>query len=208
MRIADRDERLHRLDETRRAARRQVDLRHVAGDDGLCAEPEPRQEHLHLLGSRILRLVQDDERIVQRPAAHEGDRRDLDRAALDVARDPLGVEHVVERVVERPQVRVDLLLHVAGQEPELLPRLDRRPRENDAAHFLGDEKRHRLGHREVGFPGAGRADAEHDVVFLDLVEIAPLIRALGRHSPLPRRREAAFQEMIAQVDVLIARDHF
>ena len=40
--------------------------------------------------------------------------------------DRLGVEHVVQRVVERPQVGVDLLAERAGQEAEPLARLDRR----------------------------------------------------------------------------------
>ena len=53
------------------------------------------------------------------------------------------VEHVVERIVERPQVRVHLLLQVAGQEPELLAGLDRRPRQDDAAHLLLKQVRRR-----------------------------------------------------------------
>ncbi len=43
-----------------------VDLRGVAGDDGLGPEPDPGEEHLHLLGRRVLRLVEDDERRVER----------------------------------------------------------------------------------------------------------------------------------------------
>ena len=144
----------------------------VAGDDRLGAEAEARQEHLHLLGGRVLRLVEDDERVVERPPAHERDRRDLDGAALDVARDPLGVEHVVERVVERPQVGVDLLLQVARQEAELLPASTAGRARMMPAHLLGDQERHRLRHREVGLAGAGRADAEDDVVLLDRVEVA------------------------------------
>ena len=102
----------------------QIDLRDVARDDRLRAEAEAREEHLHLLGRRVLRLVEDDERVVERAAAHEGDRRDLDRAALEQPLDALGIEHVVERVVERAQVRVHLLLQVARQEA----RASRRPR--------------------------------------------------------------------------------
>src|SRR5262252_5130745 len=48
----------------------------------------------------------------------------------------IGVEHVVERIVQRPQVRIHLLLQVARQEAQLLAGLDRRPRENDAVHLL------------------------------------------------------------------------
>ena len=108
------------------AAVGQVDLGHVAGHDDLRAEAEAGEEHLHLLGRGVLRLVEDDERVVERAAAHVRERRDLDRAALHQPRDDLGLEHVVERVVERAQVRVDLREHVAGQEAEPLARLDRR----------------------------------------------------------------------------------
>ena len=107
--------------------RREVDLGHVAGDDRLRVEADARQEHLHLLGGGVLRLVEDDERVVERPAAHERQRRDLDRPALDQPLDALELEHVVQRVVERAQVGIDLGRDVAGEEAELLARLDRRP---------------------------------------------------------------------------------
>ena len=68
----------------------------------------------------------------ERAAAHEGDRGDLDLAALEQPLDLLVVDQVVERVVERPQVGIDLLLQVAGQEAELLARLDRRTGQDDA----------------------------------------------------------------------------
>ena len=100
-------------DEARGAAVRQVDLRHVAGDDHPAAEAEAREEHLHLLRRRVLRLVEDDERVVERAAAHEGQRRDLDLALLDQGRELLAVHHVVERVEQRPEVGVDLLGHRA-----------------------------------------------------------------------------------------------
>src|SRR5439155_19055548 len=58
---------LAHLDQPRRLLAREVDLRDVAGHDHLRAEPEPSQEHLHLLGRRVLRLVEDDERVVERP---------------------------------------------------------------------------------------------------------------------------------------------
>src|SRR2546423_949560 len=99
----DRGEDVLHLDQPRGLLARQVDLGHVAGDDHLGAEAEPRQEHLHLLRARVLRLVEDDEGVVQGAAAHEGERRDLDLAAFHVRGEPVGVEHVVERVEERPQ---------------------------------------------------------------------------------------------------------
>ena len=58
-------------------------LGRVAGDHELRVEAEAREEHLHLLGRCVLRLVEDDEGVVHRAAAHEGQRRDLDDALLD-----------------------------------------------------------------------------------------------------------------------------
>ena len=90
------------------------------------AESEAGEEHLHLLGRGVLGLVEHDERVVQRAPAHVGERGHLDGARREQLRHELGVHHLVERVVERPQVRVDLVGERAGQESEPLPRLDRR----------------------------------------------------------------------------------
>ena len=94
-------------------------------------------------------------------------------------RDLLGLEHVVERVVERAQVGIDLLFEVAGQEAEALPRLDRGPRENDPRDLALHERRHGHGHRQKRLAGARGPDAEHDVVGSDRVEVALLPARLG-----------------------------
>ena len=75
----------------------------------------------------------------QRAAAHEGERRDLDLAAARCGLATcFGRQHVVQRVVERPQVGIDLLLHVAGQEAQPLAGLDRGPRQDDAVDLAVD----------------------------------------------------------------------
>ena len=113
----------------------QVHLGHVAGDDDLRPRAHAGQEHLHLRRGRVLRLVQDDERVLEGPAAHVGQRHDLDHVGVDVALHLAVAEHLLQRVVERPQVGVDLGLEVAGQEPELLAGLDRRAGEDDLAEL-------------------------------------------------------------------------
>ncbi len=123
--------------QARLGAAGQVDLAGVTRDDHLGAEPEAGEEHLHLLGRGVLRLVEDDEGVVEGAAAHERQRGDLDGARGHEARDRLGVDHVVQRVVERSQVRVDLVAERAGQEAELLPRLDGRSGEDDPRDLLG-----------------------------------------------------------------------
>src|SRR5207248_3056228 len=157
----------------------QVDLGDVTGDHDLRAEAQPGQEHLHLLGGGVLRLVENDEGIVEGAAAHVGQRGNLDGSGSHQFGDGLRVEHVVQRVVQRAQVRVDFLVQGAGQETQPLPRLDRRPGQDDPVDLLGLQRLHRLGHGQVSLPGAGGPDAEHDRVAIDRIDVALLVQRLG-----------------------------
>ena len=86
----------------------------------------------------------------------------------------------MQRVEERPQVRVDLGHQVAGQEAEPLAGLDRRAGEDDPVDLARAERGG--GHRdgEEGLAGAGRADAEGDGVVADRVDVALLVDRLRR----------------------------
>src|SRR4029450_5523219 len=53
----DRAEDVLHLDEAGGLLARKGDLRHVPGDDHLRAETEPREEHLHLPGARVVGRV-------------------------------------------------------------------------------------------------------------------------------------------------------
>src|SRR5262245_11392763 len=55
---------LLRLAQPGRLAGRQIHLRDVARDHRLRAVAQAGEEHLHLLGRRVLRFVEDDERVV------------------------------------------------------------------------------------------------------------------------------------------------
>ena len=63
--VVDRGEDLADDDQAGALVARQVDLGDVAGDHHLRAEAEPGEEHLHLLGARVLGLVEDDEGVIQ-----------------------------------------------------------------------------------------------------------------------------------------------
>src|SRR6266540_1283591 len=160
------------LDEARRLLARQV--------DDLRAEAEPCQEHLHLLRARVLRLVEDDERVVEGAAAHERERCDLDDPLVEVRLDPVGLEHVVQRVEQRPQVRIDLREHVARQEAEPLPGLHSKARGGDPRHLALLQRSDGERHREVRLARAGRADAERHRAAADLVDVVLLRHRLGR----------------------------
>src|SRR5438105_3958576 len=59
---------------------RQVNLGLVAGDHRLRVNAQSGEEHLHLRGGRVLRLVEDDECVGERTAAHVCERRYFDRS--------------------------------------------------------------------------------------------------------------------------------
>lgn len=66
-------ERVLRLDEAGFLGVRQIDLRHVAGNHGLAAVAKPGEEHEHLFGGGVLRLIKNDKGVVERAAAHVGE---------------------------------------------------------------------------------------------------------------------------------------
>ena len=79
------------------------------------------------------------------------------------ARDAVEAHHLVERVVHRPQIRIDLLRDVAGQEAEPLARFHGRAHEHDAAHAIGLQRLDRARDGEIRLAGAGGADAERQI---------------------------------------------
>ena len=146
------------------AAIRQIDLRDVAGDDHFGAEAQAREEHLHLLLRCVLRFVQNDKAVVERAAAHISERGHLDAAALHVFLVGFRAEHVKQRVIERAQVRINLLLQIARQKAQLFACLHGGAGEDDAVHLVRAEGRDGHGHGKISFAGAGRADADGDRV--------------------------------------------
>ena len=99
----------------------------------------------------------------------------------------LGAHHVVERVVERAEIGIDLFLHVAGQEAEALAGLDRGTREDDAVDVAALEQRRGMGHREIGLAGTGRADAEDQLGAIHRAHVRVLRRRTGDDRRLARR---------------------
>ena len=122
----------------------------------------------------------------ERAPAHEGERRDLDHAGGEAALDPLRRQHVVECVVERPEIGIDLLAHVAGQKAEPLAGLDRRPRQDQPVASAALQAGRGEGDREIGLAGAGGAGGEHEIVLLQRGEIGALHRRARGDQPLAR----------------------
>eukprot|EP01022_Parablepharisma_sp_SALTPOND_P035640 TRINITY_DN959_c0_g7_i1.p1 TRINITY_DN959_c0_g7~~TRINITY_DN959_c0_g7_i1.p1 ORF type:complete len:661 (+),score=231.75 TRINITY_DN959_c0_g7_i1:1723-3705(+) len=164
----------------------QVDLGDVAGDDGLAAEADAGEEHLHLFRRGVLRLVEDDEGVVQRASAHVGQRRDLDGLLFEELLGAVEAQQVVQGVIERAQVGIDLLRQVAWQEAQAFASFHGRAREHDALHGVALQRIDRAGYRQVGLAGTGGADAEGDVVLQDGIEVLALVRRAAAQVMLAR----------------------
>jgi len=118
-------------------------------------------------------------------AAHEGDRRDLDLARRDTPLDLLGRQHVIEGIIERAQIGIDFLAHVAGKKAEAFAGLDRRPRQDQPVDRTGDQLLDGLGNGQIGLAAAGRTEREHHLRPAEGFDIACLCRSPGRDGLAP-----------------------
>jgi hypothetical protein len=154
-------------------------------------EPSPRsrQKHLHLHRCGVLRLVEQDAGVGQRATAHEGERGDLDHAGLHAALDDAPFHEIMQRVVDRPQIGIDLVAHVAGQEAEALAGLHRGTRQDEPLDHALLQQRYRVADGEPGLAGAGRPFGEDEFVMLEGAQIEILIDCAGAHGAALARAE-------------------
>jgi hypothetical protein len=173
----------HRVAQAGGPVARQVGLRDVARDHAF--EPKPMRVRNIFICSIVVfcassRMMKASFSVRPRMKASGATSITLRSISL---RHAVEADHLVERVVHRPQVRVDLLRQVAGQEAEPLARLDRRPHQHDAAHRVALQRLDGAGDREIGLAGAGRADAEGQVMVADVAQVLRLVRAAAAHRP-------------------------
>jgi hypothetical protein len=174
-------------------AGQQVGLVGVAGHHHGRVPAQPGQQHLQLHVGAVLGLVDDHEGVVQGAAAHEADRGDLDRPLGHQGPHPLDRQPVAERVVERPQIGGQLVLHVAGQVADRLAGLDGGARQHNAADLAGLQGFDGLGDGDVGLAGAGRAQGHDQVLVVD-----------GLHQPRLAWRFGFYGFEIALVALLVS----
>ena len=171
------------VDQAAVGMRRQIDLRDVAGDHDLRTGAHPRQKHLHLGNGGVLRLVEDDEGLVQRATAHVGQRYDLDQVLLGVALDKVVIDHLAQGVHQGPQIGIDLGLQVAGQIAQTFAGFDGRADQHDLAHGFLFQCRGGHGHGQIRLAGSGRPKTQHDVVLAYGVHVSRLAGRLGADLP-------------------------
>jgi hypothetical protein len=78
-------------------------------------------------------------------------------------------KHVIECIIKRPQIRVDFLAEIAGQEAQALTCFDGRTRQHYLQHFVLAQCCGRGSHCQIGFACPGGTDGKDDVIRPDLV---------------------------------------
>src|SRR5260221_9612516 len=111
-----------------------------------------------------------------------------------------------EGVIQRPEVGIHLLGHVARQESQLLAGLDRRSAENDPIDLLLGQMADGGCDRQVGLAGAGGADGEDQIMIAHRVEIQLLVGTLGRHiAPVGRTQASGVEEILQHGAPIVAQ---
>ena len=95
-------------------------------------------------------------------------------------------QHIVQRVIERAQIGIDFLAQIAGQEAQPLARFDRGARQNDALDGAAHQHVDRHGDGEIGLAGAGRTQAEDQLMGAQRAQIGRLIGGAGADAALAR----------------------
>ena len=80
----------HGVHKARLLALGEVHLGRVPGNDRLAVGTESGEEHFHLFGGGVLRLVQDDKSPLERAASHIGERGDFDGSGFFVVTEFFG----------------------------------------------------------------------------------------------------------------------
>ena len=174
---------MQRIHKAAAGAFRQVDLGHIAGHNDLGTHAHAGQEHFHLLRRGVLCLVQNDEGVVQRTAAHIGQRGHLNDLFFHQTLICFSTQHIKQTVIQRAQIRVHLLLQITGQKTQFLPCFYRRAGQHDAGHLLGLEGLYGHSYGEVGLTGARRADTKGDGIVPDGIQVFLLAQRLGPDGP-------------------------
>src|ERR1700730_542288 len=172
---------MHGLDKPGSLVHREIDLGLISGYHAFRVCSQPGQEHEHLLGRCVLRFVKNDKSVIQCPSPHICQWRYFNYPSIHVLLNLLRFQHIIQRIVERTQIREDLLLEVAWQKAQRLPCLDGRSRKDDLVDLFLSESVHAHRHRKICFPSSRRTEPENDVEGLNRLNIVQLLLALRNY---------------------------
>lgn len=186
---------------------RKVNLCGIARDHHTRAKAHTREKHLHLFACGILGLVKNDKGIIERTAAHKGERSDLNDPAFEHGGYLRLWSHIIKSIVERAQIRVHLVRQIAGEKAEPLARFHRRACQHDTFDTMALEHRKRHGHSQIGLARAGRAYGKNKFIGAQRLKIG-LLRNIARcHGFARRTHENRIAKNGPEVEARIVAHH-
>ena len=142
----------------------QVNLGGISGHDELGIPAHSGEEHLQLPEVGVLSLVQNYAGAVQGTAPHIGQRRNLNGPVSYEFLQFLRGNHIPERIVQRLQIRVQLVLEVPGQKAQPFSGLHCGPCEYDSLHLPQFQGPHSQGNCHISLARARRTDGKGQVI--------------------------------------------
>ena len=133
------------------------------------------EEHLYLLRSGVLCFVEYYNRVVQGASAHECQRRYLNDVVVHVLLKLCHWYHILQRVIERLKVWVNLVAHVTGQESELFTGFYSGATEDNFPYFAVLECLDGKCYGGICLSCSGRSYCKQHVVLLELLDEAALV---------------------------------
>ncbi len=137
--------------------------------------------------------------MIERTAAHECERCDLDHPVFHEKVEFIHGKHIVQRIVERAQVGIYLFFQVAGQKTEAFAGFYSRAGKHDFFHQFIFQCAHGQRYGGVGFTRTGRPEGKNDVVGVDHLDHPFLVAGFG----LDRLPVATEQDRISIAAVAI-----
>ena len=157
----------------------EIDLRYVTSDHHLGIETHAGENHFHLLRRSVLRFIDNDKAVVECTASHEGDRGDLNRPSF-------------QKLFTRSMSIMSCSASYRGrrygstfswsvpEESQFLACFYGGTGQQNPADTFIQQGRNRHGYSEVRLAGAGRPNAEREIVAVDRVDITTLVHRLRR----------------------------
>ena len=128
-----------------------------------------------------MRLIQDNECIVQGASAHISQRCNLNGSGTHVITQLIGRYHVIEGIIERPEIGVDFFFQVTRKKSQVFPSLHGRTGKNDFFYHFIFQRPDGQSNRRIGFTGTGRPDGKNNVIFIGAGHHFFLVDRPGSH---------------------------
>ena len=133
----------------------QVNLSRVACHHQAGAAPNTGHRHPHFSNGHVLRVINDDERLVERPPTHVTERCDFELSLLNELVELLKPDKIAQDIFKEIELPVAFHLFTRCLSDDLAVSEDVRPGDDDVLYILKSQLIERCGNGNMGLSCAG-----------------------------------------------------